>query len=229
MLNKKIIFIALDCSISKANLIIRSIPKYESKNYTFGLKIGYQIFFSRGGREFVKSIKNFPIFLDLKLNDIETTTKNALISLKDLKNIKYITIHVNTGKKTIKSARNFTNAKLLCVTTLTTLDQKDIKEIGYNKKIDNLILHQANLAKQCGCYAVICSARESLKINNLVKIKTITPGIRLLGDKINDQKRISTPRNALTKQKASGIVIGRSLTSGNIKNNFKKLIQHLEL
>ena len=64
--NKKIIFIALDCSISKAKLIIKSIPKIQNKNYIFGLKIGYQIFYSEKGRKFVKSIRGFPIFLDLK-------------------------------------------------------------------------------------------------------------------------------------------------------------------
>ena len=48
------------------------------------------------------------------------------------------------------------------------------------------------MAKQAGCYAVICSGKESFKINKLAKIKTITPGIRLLGDKTDDQKRIVT-------------------------------------
>ena len=55
----KIIFIALDCSISKAKSIIKSIPKINSKKYKFALKIGYQIFFAKGGREFIKSIKNY--------------------------------------------------------------------------------------------------------------------------------------------------------------------------
>ena len=103
-----------------------------------------------------------------------------------------------------------------------------LKEIGHTKKINNLILQQAKLAKQAGCYAVICSGKESFKINKLAKIKTITPGIRLLGDKTDDQKRVVTPKDALTKQNAFGIVIGRSITSGKITNNFKKLILHLE-
>ena len=103
-----------------------------------------------------------------------------------------------------------------------------LKEIGHTTKINNLILRQAKMAKQAGCYAVICSGKESFKINKLAKIKTITPGIRLLGDKTDDQKRIVTPKDALTKQKAFGIVIGRSITSGKITNNLKKLILHLE-
>tara|TARA_B100000963_G_scaffold186121_1_gene161842 strand:+ start:9609 stop:10298 length:690 start_codon:yes stop_codon:yes gene_type:complete len=226
--NKKIIFIALDCSVAKAKFIVKSIPKKKYKKYTFALKIGYQIFFSENGRKFIKSIKNFPIFLDLKLYDIENTTINALRSLKDIKNIDYITIHISSGLQTIKAAKKLTTAKLLGVTTLTSFDQKKVREIGYTKKIEELIIHQAKLAKKAGCYAVICSGKESLRINELVKIKTVTPGIRLPGDKTNDQKRVVTPKNALTNQKATGIVIGRSISSGNIKNNFKKLFQNLD-
>lgn len=226
--NKKIIFLALDCSIPKAKLIIKSIPKIRNKKYIFGLKIGYQIFYSKHGRKFIKSIKNYPIFLDLKLHDIENTIINALKSVKDIKNINFITIHVSSGLQAIKAAKKITKAKLLGVTTLTSFDQKNLKEIGYTKKIEQLIIHQAKLAKKAGCYAVICSGKESLKINKLLKIKTITPGIRLPGDNTNDQKRITSPKDALINHKAYGIVIGRSINSGNIKNNFKKLFQNLE-
>ena len=229
MKNKKIIFIALDCSISRAKLIINSIPKIRNKKYIFGLKIGYQLLYSENGRKFIKSIKKFPIFLDLKLHDIENTIINALKSLKDIRNINYITIHTSSGIQTIKAAKKLTKAKLLGVTTLTSFNEKNLKEIGHTKKISQLIIHQAKLAKRAGCYAVICGGKESLKINKLVKIKTITPGIRLPGDKVNDQKRITSPRDALIKQKAIGIVLGRSISLGNIKNNFKKLLQNLEL
>ena len=103
--NKKIIFIALDCSISKAKLIIKSIPKIKNKNYVFGLKFGYQIFYSEKGRKFIKSIKEFPIFLDLKLHDIQNTIINGLKSLRDIKNVNYITIHTSSGLQTMKAAK----------------------------------------------------------------------------------------------------------------------------
>ena len=149
-------------------------------------------------------------------------------SLKDIKNINYITIHTSSGVQAIKAAKKITKAKLLGVTTLTSFDKKKLKEIGHIKKIEQLVIHQARLAKTAGCYAVICSGKESLKINRLVKIKTITPGIRLPGDKANDQKRITSPKDAFIKQKAHGIVLGRSISLGNIVNNFKKLYQNLE-
>jgi len=228
-LKNKIIFIALDCSVSKAKSIIKSIPKTKSKKYSFALKIGYQIFYAKGGREFIKSLKGFDVFLDIKAHDIENTVKSAMLSIKDLTNVKYVTIHTSSGIKAIQTAKKYAgNKKLLGVTTLTSFDQKTLKEIGHTKKINDLIIHQAKLAKKAGCFAVICSGKESLKINNQAKIKTITPGIRMPGDSANDQKRITTPKDALTKQKATGIVIGRSITQGNIKHNFKKLIEHLE-
>ena len=229
MKNKKIIFIALDCSISKAKIIIKHIPIIKNNKYIFGLKFGYQIFYSERGRDFVKSIKKYPVFLDLKLHDIDNTIINALWSLRDIKNVHYITIHTSSGIQAMKAAKKLTKAKLVGVTTLTSFDQRKLKEIGHTKKIEQLIIHQAKLAKKAGCYAVICSGKESLKINKIVKIKTITPGIRLPGDKANDQKRIVTPKHALTDQKASGIVIGRSICHGNIKDNFKKLFRNLEL
>ena len=211
---------------SKINYKIYSQNKNE--NYIFGLKIGYQIFYSEKGRKFIKSIRGLPIFLDLKLHDIQNTIINALKSLKDIKNINYITIHTSSGIQAIKAAKKITKVKLLGVTTLTSFDKKKLKEIGHTKKIEELIIHQAKIAKKAGCYAVICSGKESLKINKLVKIKTISPGIRLPGDNTNDQKRIISPKDALVKQKAYGIVIGRSISLGNIVNNFKKLSQNLE-
>ena len=77
------------------------------------------------------------------------------------------------------------------------------------------------------CDGIVCSAQEALIVRKKYKkLLIITPGIRLPGDSSNDQKRIMTPQDAF-KNQVSGIVIGRSLTKGNIKNNTKKLIDHL--
>ena len=228
-MKNKIIFIALDCNLSRAKTLIKLIKDVKLKKFSFALKIGYQIFYAKGGREFIQSLKNFDIFLDIKAHDIENTIKSAILSIKDLKNVKYLTIHTSSGIKAIKTAKKYCgNKKLLGVTTLTSFDQKMLKEIGHTKKINDLIIHQAKLAKKAGCFAVICSGKESFKINKVCKIKTITPGIRLPGDNANDQKRITTPKDAFYNQKAYGVVIGRSITSGNIKANLKKLIRHLE-
>ena len=108
----------------------------------------------------------------------------------------------------------------------TNLVKKKIIEIGYKKKLSDLVFLQAKNAKKAGCFGVICSGHESLKIYKKFKINTITPGIRLPGSKLNEQKRVSTPLNAFINSKAYGIVIGRSIT-GNIKKNINKLLTHL--
>ena len=90
------------------------------------------------------------------------------------------------------------------------------------------MLKQADLIKKSGCDGIVCSAQEAIMVRKKFKnLLIITPGIRLPGDSPNDQKRIMTPKNAF-KNNVSGIVIGRSLTKGNIKNNTKRLLDHLD-
>ena len=117
--------------------------------------------------------------------------------------------------------------KILGVTVLTSLNNKSLRQIGHTKKVDKLVLRQADLIKKSNCDGIVCSAQEALMIRRKYKnLLIISPGIRLPGDSSNDQKRVMTPKDAF-KNKVSGIVIGRSLTKGNIKNNTKKLADHL--
>ena len=227
MKNKKIIFIALDCSVLKAKSIIKSIPKIKLKKYEIGIKAGYQILYSDKGRNFIKSLKGYKKFIDLKLNDVPNTVKNGILSLRDLK-ADYITIHASAGSDAIKLAKKYSGkTKLLAVSVLTSMNKKNLSEIGHTKKLDKLVIHLSKLAKKAGAYAMICSPHESKKIKKLSKLPSITPGIRLPGDQSGDQKRIATPRFAFDNG-AIGIVMGRSLIKGNIKNNFKRLFQHLD-
>ncbi len=105
--------------------------------------------------------------------------------------------------------------------------EKNLKEIGYSKTVKNLILHQAKLASKARLDALVTSPNEVKYVRKIFKKEIITPGIRLLGDKSNDQKRIMTPKNAF-KNGTTSIVVGRSVTKGNIKNNLIKLIQSLD-
>ncbi len=127
-------------------------------------------------------------------------------------------------KKTSKINKNI---KVLGVTILTSLNNKSLKEIGYNKTVDKLVLKQSYLIKKSGCDGIVCSAQEAKLIRKKMKnLFIVTPGIRLPGDSSNDQSRVMTPKNAFNND-VSGIVMGRSLTKGNIKNNIKRLVQHL--
>ena len=225
----KNIFVA--CDTSNLNEIKKIINQTNSNKLKIIPKFGLQFFYSKNGRKFLEKFKK-DFWLDLKINDIPQTALSAIDSLKDLKNCKYITVHVNGGLEMLKSIKKKTkkinkNLKILGVTILTSLNDKSLKEIGHTKNVKQLVLKQAALIKKSGCDGIVCSAQESLMVRKRHKnLLIITPGIRLPGDSSNDQMRIVTPKQAFAN-KVSGIVIGRSLTKGNIKNNTKKLADHL--
>ena len=128
-------------------------------------------------------------------------------------------------KKKVKKINK--NLKVLGVTILTSLNNKSLKQIGYTKKVKQLVLKQADLIKKSNCDGIVCSAQEAMMVRKKYKkLLIITPGIRLPGDNSNDQIRIMTPKDAF-RNKVSGIVMGRSLTKGNIKRNTKRLLDHL--
>ncbi len=228
-MKNKSIFVA--CDTSNIDKIKKIISQTQSTKLKIIPKFGLQFFYSKKGRKFLEKIK-IDFWLDLKINDIPQTAMSAIDSLKDLKRCKYITVHANGGLEMLKAVKKKSkkinkNIKVLGVTVLTSLNNQALKQIGYTKKVKQLVLKQAELLKRSGCDGVVCSAEESLVVRKKYKkLLIITPGIRLPGDSSNDQKRVMTPKDAF-KNKVSGIVIGRSLTKGNIKNNTKKLIDHL--
>jgi len=228
-MKNKTVFVA--CDTSNLNQINQILKNINTKKLKIVPKFGLQFFYSKNGRKFLEKYKS-DFWLDLKINDIPQTALSAVDSLKDLKNCKYITVHANGGLEMLKAIKNKTkqinkNLKVLGVTILTSLDNKSLKEIGHTKTVDQLVLKQASIVKKSGCDGVVCSAQEAKMIRKKYKnFLIITPGIRMPGDNLNDQARVMTPKNAF-KNKVSGVVIGRSLTKGNIKNNVKRLIDHL--
>jgi len=228
-MKNKTVFVA--CDTSNLNQINQILKNINTKKLKIVPKFGLQFFYSKNGRKFLEKYKS-DFWLDLKINDIPQTALSAVDSLKDLKNCKYITVHANGGLEMLKAIKNKTkqinkNLKVLGVTILTSLNNKSLKEIGHTKTVDQLVLKQASIIKKSGCDGIVCSAQEAKMIRKKYKnFLIITPGIRMPGDNLNDQARVMTPKNAF-KNKVSGVVIGRSLTKGNIKNNVKRLIDHL--
>ena len=228
-MKNRIIFVA--CDTSNLKKIKKIINQTNSSKLKIIPKFGLQFFYSKNGRKFLEKFKQ-DFWLDLKINDIPQTALSAIDSLKDLKKCKYITVHVNGGLEMLKSIKKKVrktnkDLKVLGVTILTSLNNKSLKEIGHTKNVKQLVLKQAALIKKSGCDGIVCSAQEALMVRKKYKnLLIITPGIRLPGDSSNDQMRIMTPKQAF-KNKVSGIVIGRSLTKGNIKYNTKKLADHL--
>ena len=229
-MKKPKIFIA--CDTRNPAKIHKIISHSKNNKLTIGYKFGLEFLLTPGGRNFISKLKNIEIFIDLKLNDIPNTCEAAIYSLKDLKNISYLTVHTNGGYemlKSIKKASNKINKKLkiLGVTILTSFSDASIKKIGHTKPIKDLVKKQAMLAKSAGLDGIVCSGYEANVLKKICKgMEIITPGIRLQGDSAGDQKRVMSPKDAY-KNGATAIVIGRSITSGNIKNNIQKLIKSL--
>jgi len=228
----KNIFVA--CDTTNLDHIRKIIKETKTNKLKIGYKFGLEFFYSKLGRSFISKInKNKIIFLDLKLNDIPNTCSATISSLKDLKNIKYLTVHINGGYEMLRAVKKSAikinkNLKILGVTVLTSLSDKSLKKIGHTKSIRYLVAKQAKLAKAAGLDGVVCSGHEVKIIRKISKkIEIITPGIRLIGDKNKDQKRVMTAKKAFDNG-ATSIVIGRSITQGNIKKNIQKLIKTLK-
>ena len=230
MSNKKI-FIA--CDTNSTLKVKKIISQTNTDKLDVYYKFGIQFFYSKKGRSFLRKLNEY-FFLDLKLNDIPQTCLSAINSIRDLKNCRYITAHANGGLNMLKAIKKEANKinkkiKVLGVTVLTSLDNKSLKQTGHTKSIEKLVLHQFNLCKSAGLDGIICSAKEAglLKKKNK-NLEIICPGIRFSSRKKNDQKRTTSAKDAFYKYGASAIVIGRPITQGNIKNNLRKLINHLD-
>ena len=226
------IFVACDTSsLSKIKKIIK-LTKNSPLN--IGYKFGLEFFNSKHGRSFISKLpKQHMVWLDLKLKDIPNTVSSSIHSLKDLTNVRYLTIHASGGTEMMQAAKRAavkTNKKLkvLAVTVLTSFSEKSIKQTGHTKSIKKIVIQQASLAKKAKLDGIVCSGHEAKSIKTICKkMQIITPGIRLEGDSKGDQQRVMTPSQAF-QNGATGIVIGRSITNGNIKKNIQKLIASLQ-
>ena len=224
-MQKNKIFIACDSSkISKINKIIRETQNSKIK---IGYKFGLEFLNSKRGRNFLSKLKNKITFADLKLHDIPNTCVSTIKAIKDLR-INYLTIHISSGLNALKACKKISaKTKLTGVTILTSLGNKELKEIGFDKKIKKVVYHQAKLANKAKLDAIVCSPQEVSIVKRVFKKEIITPGIRF-NTKTNDQKRVLTPKQAY-KNGSDWLVIGRPITKGNIRRNMLSLIDHLEV
>ena len=222
-MKKNKIFVACDSTnISRVREIIK---KTENSIIKVGYKFGLEFLNSKNGRNFISKLKKKTIFADLKIHDIPNTCVSAIKAIKDLK-VNYLTIHISSGFKAIKAAKKIAGkTKLIGVTVLTSLDNKALKEIGFNKNVKKIVLDQARLANKAKLDAIVCSAQEVKIVKKVFKKEIITPGIRF-NSKTNDQIRTLTPKQAY-KNGSDWLVIGRPITKGNIKKNVQNLINHL--
>jgi len=186
------------------------------------VKVGMELFYGEG-IEMIKAIKSrgHQIFLDLKLHDIPNTVKSAMKQLAKL-DVDMVNVHASGSIAMMKAAIDglnegkTTEKRPLCiaVTCLTSLDQEVLdNELLIHESLEDVVLKWAENAKEAGLDGVVCSPLESKIIHDQLGLDflTVTPGIRLASDSVNDQKRVTTP--AMAKELTSSyIVVGRTIT-----------------
>ena len=220
-MKKPKIFIA--CDTTNLTRIKKIINQSKTNKIKVGYKFGLEFMNSKKGRQFISTLKNKIIFVDLKLNDTVNTMVSAVKAMKDLK-INYLTVHISSGLSALKAVKKISGlTKVVGVTTLTSLDNRDLKLIGYNKSVKNLVTHQAKLAKKADLDALVCSPYEVGAVRKIFKKEIITPGVQI-GKRNFDQKRSMEAK----KVESDWLVIGRAITaSGNIKKNIRNLVKQL--
>ncbi len=220
---KKTKKIFLACDTTDIKKVKKIINQSKTNKIKVGYKFGLEFMNSKKGRLFISSLKNKIIFVDLKLNDTVNTMVSAVKALKDLR-INYLTVHISSGLAALKAVKKVSGSvKIIGVTTLTSLNNKDLKLIGYNKSVKNLVIHQAKLAKKASLDALVCSPYEVSAVKKVFKKEIITPGVQL-GKRNYDQKRSMEAK----KVKSDWLVIGRAITRGNIKKNIQYLSEELK-
>ena len=184
------------------------------------VKIGMELYYAEGP-EIVKEIKRrgHKIFLDLKLHDIPNTVKKSMRVLSEL-DVDMTNLHASGTINMMKAAiegltrEDGTRPMLIAVTQLTSTDQESMEnDLLINRPIDEVVMHYAQNAKKAGLDGVVCSPLEAGKVHGVCgdDFVTVTPGVRLAGDAVGDQKRVTTPKIA-SEIGSNYIVVGRSIT-----------------
>ncbi len=212
----KDVIIALD--FDSKEKVFNFLDKFEGKKPF--VKIGMELYYAEGP-EIVKEIKSrgHKIFLDLKLHDIPNTVKKAMKVLSAL-DVDMTNLHAGGTINMMKGAiegltrADGTRPMLIAVTQLTSTDQESMEnDLLIKEPIDKVVMHYAHNAKIAGLDGVVCSPLEAGKVHGVCgnEFVTVTPGVRLAGDAVGDQKRVTTP--ALARELGSDyIVVGRSIT-----------------
>lgn len=186
------------------------------------LKVGMELYYKEGA-PMVRELKakGFKIFLDLKLHDIPNTVYKAMRNLGEL-GVDITNLHAAGGIKMMEAALKGLREgagegkmpKLIAVTQLTSTDADTLKnELLINESLEDTVKHYALNAKKAGLDGVVCSPLEAGIVKEL-GLMSVTPGIRLAGDSVNDQKRVTTPQIA-REMGSTYIVVGRSITGAD--------------
>ncbi|MGH8456525.1 MAG: orotidine-5'-phosphate decarboxylase [Stenotrophobium sp.] len=156
--------------------------------------------------------KNKKVFVDLKFFDIPETVARAIRNLAE-RGANFATIHGNQAIMEAAAQAKSGPLKVLAVTALTSLDQGDLDDMGFQCNVADLVLSRARRALQAGCDGVVSSGMEveKLRLEAPRELICVTPGIRPVENKPDgDQKRVMTPERAI-RAGADYIVVGRPI------------------
>ena len=179
-------------------------------------KVGLEFFFKHGakGLRELREVRDFQLFLDLKLHDIPNTVSGAVASVRDL-SPKFLTVHAAGGKAMIAAAaQSAPDISITAVTVLTSLDAHELEAMGIPQGPLAYALSLAKNSVAAGAHSIVCSPLEVTAIREVVgaEIELITPGVRPAESDLGDQSRVMTPSQAL-QAGANFLVIGRPITS----------------
>lgn len=185
------------------------------------LKVGKELF-TRCGPSIIEKFtgQGFDVFLDLKFHDIPNTVARACQAAAKL-GVWMLNVHACGGRQMLEMAREALDKQshqplLIAVTVLTSMDEADMNEVGVPGTVSDQVLRLTSLARQCALDGVVCSAREVGMIRQAVgsEFKLVTPGIRFADSTADDQRRISTPVQAI-EAGSDYLVIGRPVTQAS--------------
>ncbi|HOL70369.1 MAG TPA: orotidine-5'-phosphate decarboxylase [Bryobacteraceae bacterium] len=177
-------------------------------------KVGLELY-AAAGMEFVKELiaRGKDVFLDLKLYDIGETVKRTVAQLAAT-GVRFTTIHaVPQVMRAAVEGRGSSNLQLLAVTVLTSLDDRDLADMGYRYSVSELVALRVRQAMEAGVGGIVCSPLEVGAVRRIAGpgAVLVTPGVRSAGAGKGDQKRVATPAEALANG-ADYLVIGRQVT-----------------
>lgn len=181
------------------------------------LKVGMELYYATGN-SLVEALRQrgFRIFLDLKLHDIPNTVAGAIRSVGSV-GAELLTIHASGGRAMLQAAADAAQApgspRLVAVTVLTSMDSGELASVGISDTPAEHALRLAHLAKNCGINGMVCSSNEVASLRQEIGSDAVlvVPGIRPAGSEVNDQRRIATPADAISRG-ASLLVVGRPIT-----------------
>ena len=208
------IIVALD--YPSAKLALAFVDKIDASQCR--LKVGFELFLV-AGPPFLDVLhrRGFEVFLDLKFYDIPNTVASACRAAASL-GVWMINVHASGGATMIEAAREAIEPLsqrpyLIAVTILTSMNEKDLREIGYTQNPQQQVLHLAEMARSSGADGVVCSAQEASALRRACghDFLLVTPGIRPKGTDSQDQRRTMSPRDALSAG-SDYLVVGRPIT-----------------